>query len=220
MKRTFIFFVLCLLASCAPVNATQPLPPPLPTETPIPTETPVPRPIYLSGEGDAIVEIDKPAGPMLVQITGNAGGEAFKVVHRDSNNRPIGILVDTDQPYEGTRLIDYFAYHHTTQFVVTASGTWEIAVLPLTEARRLQVPGTISGYTDDVFILEGATPNLAVIERRFPQGQFSAITYGESRRLLVHTTQAYTGSVIVDRSAWIVEVVAAGEWEIEISAVE
>ncbi|MBN2502201.1 MAG: hypothetical protein JXB38_15565 [Anaerolineales bacterium] len=202
------------------MNTTPPTSPPPPTETTIPSDTPVPEPIYLSGEGDAIVELDKPAGPMLVQITGNAAGEAFKIVHRNETNRPIGILVDTDQPYEGVRLIDYFPYHHTTQFVVTATGAWEIAVLPLTEARRLQVPGTISGSTDDVFVLAGATPNLAVIERRFPQGRFSAITYGDSRRLLVDTQQVYTDSVILDRSAWIVEIIAAGEWVIEISAVE
>jgi hypothetical protein len=220
MKRVVIFLVLVLLAACAPTNATsQPSPPP-PTETIIPSETPVPEPVYLSGEGDAIVEVDKPNVPMLVQISGNAEGEAFKVVHRDETNRPIGILVDTDQPYEGIRLIDYFPYHHTTQFVVTATGAWEIAVLPLGAARRLQVPGTISGFTDDVFVLEGATPNLAVIERRFPQGQFSAVTYGDSRRLLVNTKQDYTGSVILDRSAWIVEVIANGEWVIEISAAE
>ncbi|MCL4257651.1 MAG: hypothetical protein KJZ53_03870, partial [Anaerolineales bacterium] len=62
------------------------------------------------------------------------------------------------------------------------------------------------------------TPDLAVIEGNASSRYFGVFSYGNDIDLLVNTTDPYSGTQIIDRSAIVIEVVADGAWSISISA--
>ena len=128
------------------------------------------------------------------------------------------MLVNTTDPYDGVRPLDFNNGEHTTRFEVTASDEWRIEALPITSARILTVPGSIEGNGDDVIFVEGATPDLAKIKGNAESRFFAVKSYGKSSNLLVNTTDPYEGTVIVSGDTVILEIQAAGNWSIEITA--
>jgi len=112
-------------------------------EEPIEEAEPEPEPIILNGSGDSIVDIDKPDIPMIVHITGNAASRHFAVKNYDSTGEGIDLIVNTTEPYDGIRPIDFKDGEWTSRFEVSATGNWTIEVLPLSSLRILFVPGSI-----------------------------------------------------------------------------
>ncbi len=199
---------------------TNTSPPSTPTRTPTipPSPTPEPEPIILTGSGDAIVDIEKLNVPMIVHIVGNPGSHHFAVINYDENNEQIDLLVNTTDPYDGVRPLDFKDDVWTVRFEVKASGDWTIEVLPLKDANFVIVPGIIQGEGDDViFLLEGR-PDTATIKGNSIGHHFAVISYGNGRDLLVNTTDPYEGTVMLDPSTVILEIKADGAWEIEITA--
>jgi len=161
--------------------------------------------------------VDIPFEFGIIHIVGNAAGRFFAVENYGAGNERIGLLVNTTDPYDGVRPLDFRADEHTTRFQVQAVGNWTIEVLPITSARRLEVPGTIEGVGDDMIILLGGTPDLAKVKGN-AGGRFFAVTgWGDRSDLLVNTTDPYDGTVIVSPDTVILEVEAIGEWSIEIT---
>ena len=101
----------------------------------------------------------------------------------------------------------------TTRLQITSSGEWYIEIRPLSTARRVSVPGTIEGASDDVVIIDGE-PDTALIRGNPDSRHFAVIAYGDRYNLLVNTTDPYDGRVIVARDAVVLEVNAEGAWTI------
>jgi hypothetical protein len=207
-----------------PTNTPEPTNTPAPTNTPVPTDTPVPptatpEPIYLKGSGDSIVDTNNPFEVAIIHIKGNAAGRYFGVKNYGSDGQNIDLLVNTTEPYDGVRPLDFELDKHTTRLEITAVGTWEVWIQPVTAARVLNVPGAIEGKGDDVIILSGATPDLAKIKGNSEGRYFGVIGYsGESSDLLVNTTDPYEGTVMVSSGVFVLEIQAIGNWSIEVTS--
>lgn len=187
-----------------------------PTETPTPT--PSPTPIVFTGLGDSIVDVDLPDDFIgLVHVIGNANSRFFAVKSYDALGNPIDLLVNTTDPYDGVRPLDFRNNEHTTRFEISANGQWTIEVLPLSAIEKLEIPGTFSGSGDYVFALIGGDPDLANINGNAAGRYFAVLSYGDNIDLLVNTTDPYQGTVILDAKTVIIEVQAIGDWTIEVT---
>jgi len=202
---------------------TEPPPtePPEPTATPVPTETPEPTPepdpIILSGSGDSILDVDKPGSPMLVSIKGNSCSRYFVVTSLDENNETLDLLVNTTDPYEGSGPLDFSDFQLTVRLQVESNCEWEISILPLSAARTLTIPGSISGTGDELFLLDGGTPDLVHVVGNSAGRYFGVFSYSDFSDLVVNTTDPYDGTGILSVNTVAIEVEAVGEWTIEIS---
>lgn len=213
--------------SPAPTDTSQPTRTVAPTRTPRPSNTPnptstrtavptEPEPVILTGNGDAVVDVDNPFRLARVHIVGNAGGRFFSVDNYGDGSVKYGSLVLTTDPYDGYRPLDFGNDEHTVRFQVQAHGDWTIEILPILSARVLTVPGEFSGMGDDVFLLNGADPDIAHIVGN-PSGRFFSVTaWGSRRSSLVLTTDHYDGQVIVPGDTVVVEVQGYGDWTISI----
>lgn len=207
-------------------------PTPAPTDTPAPptdaptpeppTDTPTPilppTPIALSGSGDSIVDVQKPAGPMLALISGNGDNSFFAVTSLDANNQPQDLLVNTVETYIGIRPIDFLDGQQTTRFEVKATGNWEIKLHPLDAAERLNVPGEFKGTGDNVITLAGGTPDLANISGNAAGSYFGVMGYGGSfPDMLVNDVEPYQGTVILSPDTIVLVIQATGDWSIAVT---
>jgi len=102
------------------------------TETPTPaispnppSPTPLPTPIIFTGSGDNVIEIDKGVGPAIIHINGNATSRHFAVQNVDNSNQTIDLLVNTTDPYDGYRPLDFRSSDHT-------ASRWRRNRIPLT----------------------------------------------------------------------------------------
>jgi len=194
-----------------------PIPEPTATPTEPPSPTPPPEPIVLEGSGDSVVDLENPFDVAIAHIVGNAASVYFGVENYGADGESIDLLVNTTDPYNGIRPLDFREGEHTTRFEVTATGDWSITVMSLLEARQRSGPGTIEGVGDDVFVLTGETPDVSNIIGNAEGLYFGVMSYGEDSDLLVNTTDPYEGTVIVDPSTFVIEVNATGPWTINIS---
>lgn len=204
-----------------PTNTPEPTSTPEPTDTPEPTPspTPPPEPIVLTGSGDSIVDFEKWPGPGLVHIVGNPGSQHFAVINYDAAGTYLDLLVNTTEPYDGVRPLDFFDGQQTTRFEVTATGDWQIEVLPLLEnATLVEVPGSAAGTGDAVLVLS-ADADIATITGNADAKHFAVNSYGGLfADLLVNTTEPYTGQVQVGAGARVFVITAEGDWTIDLTA--
>ena len=200
-----------------PTRTKLPTNTPAPTNTPIPP-TPIPDPIVLTGTGDSIVDVDNYFEFAIAHIVGNSSGRHFAVTNYGGDGESIDLLVNTTDPYDGIKPLDFRNGEHTTRFEIKANGEWTIEILPVSYARILTVPGSIEGSGDEVFFLDGSKPDLVKITGNDEGRHFAVFSYGSSSDLLVNTTDIYSGTVIVDGDTIAIEVKANGPWTIEISA--
>ena len=202
-----------------PTDTPRPTNTPLPTNTPRPTNTPTPppEPILLTGSGDTVVDVDRGNYAAIAHITGNAAANHFAVVNYGSDGDQIDLLVNTTEPYDGIKPLDFRESEHTTRLEVTATGDWTIEILPLIEARGFLVPGRIEGVGDDVVILTDGTPDIATITGNAAASHFAVIGYGTTADLLVNTTEPYEGTVILDPDTAVLEITGVGPWSIEVT---
>ncbi|MCB0098257.1 MAG: hypothetical protein KDE50_25100 [Caldilineaceae bacterium] len=191
-----------------------------PTATPIPTATP--EPIVIKGTGDSIQDFSKWLGPAIVHVVGNPSQRHFAVIPYDSNGNRTNSIVNTTDYYDGTNLLDFEQNEQTTRLEIKSEGDWAIEILPLANARTIEIPGTIEGNGDEVLLLIGNSPDIANISGNASARHFAVITYGNGRRLgsIVNTTEPYEGQVLIDRRAEVLQVTAEGGWSISIAAAQ
>ncbi len=192
---------------------------PGPTNTPRPTATPTPTPtpIVLSGRGDSVVDVEKFPGPAIVKITYTGGGN-FVVKNYGADGDKIDLLVNEIGKYQGTLPLDFMDGEETARFEITASGSWEIAILPFESMRIESIPGTITGTGSDVFFLNGDNPDLFRIDAGQADGNFVIWTYsGTGRDLAVNEIAPYEGTVMAGSGTKVVVVTATGPWSIEVT---
>jgi hypothetical protein len=200
-----------------PTNTPKPTSTPKPTNTPAPSNTPTtpPTPLAFAGNGDSIVDVET-SGPALVHIVGNSSSRFFAVINYDANNEQIDLLVNTTDPYDGIRPLDFMEDEQTYRFEVKADGEWTIEVLPLSSIYKLEIPGEISGKGDYVFAIIGGTPDTAIINGNASSRYFGVFGYGDRKDLLVNTTDPYNGTVLLSSDTFIIEVRAEDDWTINI----
>lgn len=193
-------------------------PTPQATKTPVPTATPTFAPLILTGTGDSIVDVDLAPGFVgIALISGNTASRHFAVSNYDANNQQIDLLVNTTDVYTGTVPIDFYDGQDTARFQVSATGDWTIELRPLTMARRFSAPNTILGSGDDVIYIMGNNLDTATIIANAASRHFSLQGIGDNGvDLLVNTTDAYTGTVILDPTTFILIINAVGDWTIEV----
>lgn len=210
-----------------PTNTPKPTDTPEPTNTPRPTETPTPYPEYQSyrGTGDSVVDIDPYTGPAAVHVVGNDSGRHFAVKSYGPGNEEIDLLVNTTEPYDGSRPINFV--EEATRLQVTATGEWRIEVIPLTASMyalqyHVEVPGTEEGTGDDVLVLRGQTPDIARISGNEAANHFAVRAYSvdEGIELLVNTTELYDGMILLDPSTVLLEVIASDSWTIQVTGTD
>lgn len=197
-----------------PVPTDTPTPTPTKTPTPTPTPTPLPEPIVLTGTGDSLVDIEKGEWVALVHIIGNSAGGHFAVKNYDANDQDIDLLVNTTDPYDGVRPLDFLVGEHTYGFDVTATGDWTIEVIPLPLIEKVSASESIEGVGDFVFAIQGE-PRRATITGNAGSSHFAVKAYSSSSiDLLVNTTDPYNGEVRLEPGVAIIEVIAVGDWSI------
>lgn len=193
--------------------------PPPPTATPLPTVTPTPKPqpIILTGSGDSVVDVQKWNSVALMKVT-YSGGSNFIVENFDKSGSQMDLLINTIGAYSGSQLIDIFDDDHTSRFQVTASGPWEIQILPVSEIRKVSIPGIVQGVGDDVVLLPGGSAD--ILKSDASQATSNFIVYGLSNTdfyLLFNEIAPYAGSVIAQDGTALIQVKATGAWSIEVT---
>lgn len=202
-----------------PTRTGHPTDTPRPTNTPVPTNTPTvpPEPLVMTGSGDSVIDFDwKDSG--IVHII-NTGGGHFAVKSYTASNEYIDLIVNTIGHYEGTHLLNFQTDETAVRFEVTASGSWEIQILPITEARIENMPSTITGTGDDVVFIVTSSPDLMIVDASGAEGHFAIWVYyiPQRRDLLVNDIAPYTGTVIMPPGSYLFTVTAQGPWSIEIT---
>lgn len=194
-------------------------PTPQATKTPVPTATPTFAPLILTGTGDSIVDVDLPDNFVgIVHITGNASSRYFGVSNLDANNEQIDLLVNTGDPYDGVRPLDFLKGEETVRFEVQAVGEWTIEVLPISMIKAYPVTAPIMGTGDDVIRLIGSNLDTAIITGNPESRYFGIQGFSDSGiDLLVNTGDPYNGTVILDPTTFILVIQAIGEWSIQIT---
>ena len=68
--------------------------------------------------------------------------------------------------------------------------------------------------TGDSIVLIDTSATMATIEGNAAEKHFAMKSYGDRKNLMVNTTDAYTGTVMVKYNPSILEVNAVGDWSI------
>lgn len=219
----------------APTNTTPPPTPSGPTETTVPTNTPAPTntlppppdPHHFDGIGDSVIDLniflEGWDGTAIAHIIGNPNAAHFAVTSYDANGEYVDLLVNTVDPYDGYRPVNFIEGENVIRFQIESEGSWAISLYPLAEQyiHLLEFPGVYSGSGDDVIFLKGDTPDLAIISGNAESGNFIVTSYdisnNGSRNLLVNTIEPYEGTVILTPTTIAFEIQAPGAWTIEVT---
>lgn len=213
--------------SATPTDVWEPWPTATPTDAWWPTATSEPQPTatsqpaLYSGSGDSVVSVAKAPGPMLARVSGNEAGLYFGVTAYDAANDYVSLLVNTADPYSGLCPLDFNTDKNTARLEVEATGPWQIELLPLSAARQLSVPGTLTGTGDEVIRLVGNAPDMATISGNAAGLYFGVISYdggGDYCDLMVNVADPYSGTMIVRSCSEYLEIAAVGAWTVQVTA--
>ncbi len=187
---------------------------PTSTSTPTPTPTPDPLPMVFSGNGPDIVDVRAIGStPALLYVKGNSSRRHFAVTGYDANQGRTDLFVNTTDPYEGIVPLNFSDYETTAFLEVTATGSWTIEIRSLRTARVGRSGEVISGKGDEV-IITPSHPVFAEITGNSSKRYFGVKAYGKTSKLLVNTTDQYSGKSILPQETIVVVVTAAGDWQI------
>jgi len=208
-----------------PENTKEPTPiPATPTKmsSSTPEPTPAPDSIDLTGNGDSVLDIYWPETLGLMIVKANSAGRHFAIIPYEENGSRLSSLVNTTDPYDGYRPLN-FNGDFTTRLEVIATGEWSIRIAPIHEANKFSIPGTYSGRNDDVIILTNGIPDLATISANSQSHHFAVVPYtdlGNRMSSVVNTSDPYEGTVIIPRDAAFLVISGVGEWQISITTVD
>jgi hypothetical protein len=178
--------------------------------------TSMPAPGVFAGSGNGLVEIGDLREPVLLQISGNQDGRHFSVIGVSAEDTSVALFVSTVEPYRGIRPLGFRRLVKPAMLQVNASSDWSIRILPLSAARAITVPGSVTGVGDDVIALACAHSCQATVEGNAARKHFSIKSLGKSQKLLVNTTDPFAGTIAIPGGADYLEIRAAGDWSIEI----
>lgn len=183
-----------------------------PTPEPTPVPTPLPTSVIYSGSGDSVISINNPYDLAVFFISGNSADRHFAVRGYDSADNYTNLFVNTTDSYSGLTLD---TDGPTTSFEISAVGEWSIEVRSIRTCKPISSGQTIFGSGDDVLLIEGNSKT-AKITGNEASRHFAVKAYGSRDKLLVNTTETYSGTVKLNENPHILEISAVGEWSITI----
>ena len=153
---------------------------------------------------------------MKIKYTGNRN---FVVQNYPvGSGNPYDLLVNTIGSYEGTVPLDFHDGEQTARFEITATGAWEIQILPISDARTEHIPGMISGIGDDVILIGGGVPDLLKADASQASRNFIVeAVANNSIDLVINDIAPYTGTKILDSGTVALIIHATGLWTLDIS---
>lgn len=171
----------------------------------------IPDPVTYTGSGDDVITLDPFDGVFVFHISGNQSKRHFSVKGYDINGNSTGLFVNTTSTYDG---ITVDPSQETTMLEVSATGNWTVEVQSILSMSSISSGETLSGSGDSV-VLVSSYGNTASISGNAEGHHFSVKTYGNERdKLLVNTTDAYSGTVMLTGDPFILEIDADGAWSI------
>ena len=196
----------------APTNTPQS------TQTPIPTSTntPEPEPLVFTGNGNAVLDVNKWDGVAIVSAS-YTGNDNFIVNNYDINNNELGIVFNGLYDYKGTRLLDVKDNEDTKRLQVNTTGDWQIEIKPIKMATFVQPPFSYQGRDDDVLIVRNS-PDL--INYQTNESNFIIYAYTErgTIELVVNDIGPASGSAILPSDTLILEINGDSSWSIDVTA--
>ncbi len=205
-------------------TANASTPPPTAAPTAVPTAPPTAAPTAVpvtgftkSGRGDSVFTIPAPYNnePALVKVK-YTGSSNFALQTLDTSNSEEELLVNAIGSYSGVEAMDFDGTDPANRLQVTASGTWTVTFSDPSTAPTF---GTISrGKGDAVIAYNGSADTAAFTSTG--QGNFAVLQFnspGDLENLLVNTIGAYTGSVPIDSSGYLV-INDDGNWTVTLSS--
>jgi len=180
------------------------------TEKTEPTPIEPSDPIVYSGSGDDVIEIETLPEAWVFYVKGNAEDRFFSVKGYDENGNSTELFVATTDIYEGTTIDPQ---QETVMLEVSASGAWTIEVRSIYDQDMIRQGETYSGTGDDI-ILVYSSGTTASIQGNSAARFFAVKSYGDRNNLLVATTDAYDGKVMLKGDPYLLEVSAQGSWSI------
>lgn len=177
-----------------------------------PTPIPIPEPVVYAGSGDNVIEINPPDLYYVFRITGNDAEDHFAVKSYDSTGEYGELLVNTTDPYTGITIDDSF---DVKMLEITASGDWTIEVISLRGMDVISGGETYDGAGDTVLLVNN--PGMtATITGNSSEDHFAVWSYSEYRDLIVNTTEAYNGTVMLENPFMFV-ITGVGDWSITLN---
>jgi hypothetical protein len=165
-------------------------------------------PIAYEGQGDDVLNLDKPVGVAVLdfECLGCSGNTVLKTDGREA------LLVNEIVGYTGRHLIDVSDTARTSMLTITANGSWKVTLTPGLSALRITDGARISGTGDDVVAINGATTR-ALIKNR-GESNFAVWIVGEhTTELAVNEIGSYEGTVAL-RAPAVAIVTSSGDWSI------
>lgn len=162
-----------------------------------------------AGFGDDIVTITKhdSTGPQVAVIT-HAGGSNFAVHTLDAALAKNDLLVNEIGNYTGTVLFDAMKGEQTTALNITAGGSWNVKLIPLSSIRSFDGTIPMTGTGADVIRYTGTAKPATFVHDG--TSNIAVHHYGSRRDLLINEIGAYTGTVVW--APGIYTIAADGNW--------
>ncbi len=174
---------------------------------------PAPDIVY-SGSGDAILQIELPAGPDSIgvaTITHN-GSRNFAIWSLNENLNQSDLLVNEIGNYAGTVPFNLESGERITAFEISADGAWTVTLRDVLSVREAPQGASSMGTGDDVLVYIGDT-TIADISHAGDRN-FAIWSYGDRNDLLVNEIGNYTGQVRWQAGPALIQVSADGAWTI------
>ncbi|MEV6249840.1 TerD family protein [Streptomyces sp. NPDC051742] len=144
----------------APASPTTPPPPGQRPDPSVWACGPVFRPRTVTGrDSDVITEKDLPPGPVMVELTLKGEGHQALWPLDDSNTAGISLVNTGEKGFRG-RVLASVPAHGRLRLKLQASGSWEMRILPLAEARRL-TKDRLECWGPDILLHTGGTADAA-----------------------------------------------------------
>ncbi len=173
-----------------------------------------------SGSGDDILLVEKPDSdlPALLVIRGNSSSGFFSVSSYDENQEQIDLLVNTTNPYSGIVPVDLPVGTNTKMLEITATGSWVVNVYSIGSAPKVSSGSPKSDEGDNLLWIEGEA-SLASISGNSASSHFAVEAFdgnGNYSKLLVNTTDPYSGKVMLPKGTLLLKISAVGSWSVSL----
>lgn len=169
-----------------------------------------------AGEGSKVLDLGAVSDgrPFILHLVCNGGADVKPFSNSGQEVYGGGSFsIPRDGSYDGRVL----AAPETSKLQVNATGNWTVAVQPLTEAKQLETPGTITGKSDEIIYMAGSPSSLTVSGNPNDEFENFIIHYYQDGsdwgNSLVNELGRYEGVAIVAGTGYLT-VKAGAEWSI------
>ena len=151
-----------------------------------------------------------------MKVTYTGGQSNFSLWTLGTDNSMEELLVNTVGAYHGVVAMDFDGTNPAARLQVSASGPWSLTFSDPSTAPSFATSD--SGLGDAVIAYNGSANTAAFTSKG--QGNFAVMQFdstGQSENLLVNTIGAYSGSVPIDSSGFLV-ITDDGKWTVQLSS--